>query len=88
MVNKYNEIDTTHYDAVQLDEYNGTYSIKAVQKGQNDVYYLRWVFTSKWSKTSGGFVPDDKKRPMHIVLGDKQTALNTLREIINDLQGV
>ena len=81
-----NVIETTEYDGVQLAEYNGKYSINGIQKGQNDVYYLKWIFCSKWSKGEGGFVPDDKKRPMHVVLGDKKMAIATLTLLLKELE--
>ena len=87
MANKYNEIDTTKYDAVQLEEYNGTYSIKSIQIGQNETYYPRFAYPSEWSKATRGWVPGKKSFPVMVRLGDKQTALNTLRQIIKDLQG-
>ena len=87
MKEKFDEIETTNYDAIKLEEYNGQYSIKSVQIGQNGVYYPRFAYPSEWSKATRGWIPGKKSYPMAVRLGDKQTALNTLRQIIKDLQG-
>ena len=72
---------------VTVNEYNGSISLNKVEKGSNEVLYQQWVFLSKWQ--NGGAVPDDKKRPMGIWLGeDKAQAVQYLRQLASIIQGI
>jgi len=62
-------ITNDYGDGILLEEYKGTYGLIATTRGNNEVNYKQWVFTSKWSKAAGGWTPDDKKRPMAVRLG-------------------
>ena len=74
------------YDSIKLDEYKGKYSLCAVDNGQNETFYLKWCFLSKWE--NGAAVPGDRKMPMKIVLGDnKEQAISTLEILLAELQG-
>ena len=76
---------------VVLEEYQGKYSLKAVQKytsqGQEKVSY-DWTFKEKWN-------PDTRKREMPdkancangIYLGDATQAIASLREFLRQLGG-
>lgn len=89
MKEDYDVIEVDHYNGVQLRCYDGKYGLLSMQKGQNEVWYKKWVFLSRWSKSQKEPLPDtNKKLPMAVRLGDKQTALNTLKKLIKDLQGV
>lgn len=82
-MNEENVIEINNYDGIQLDEYNGKYSLNAMQHGQNDVWYKRWVFLSRYK--DGEAVPDKKKQPMKVVLGDKSKALEVLKHLYNQI---
>jgi hypothetical protein len=69
-----------HYNGIKVEQHNGVYGLLAMQKGsgENEVWYKKWVFLSKWKNGKGE--PNDKKQPMAVRLGDKETALKVLRE--------
>jgi len=68
-----------------LDEYEGKYSLNEA-KNNNGVIYRDWCYLSKWSKSEGGWIPDEKKRPKGIYLGDKDTAMKLLGRAYNMLK--
>ena len=70
---------------VMLDEYNGNYSLIAGKQTEQDLY-KDWVFLSKWSQSDGGFVPDNKKRPMGVYLGERDSACEALRFFLTKLE--
>ena len=75
-------IEVNQYNSVMINEYNGSITLQAINNGQDENYYQKWVFLSKWSKSAGGPVPDDKKRPMGVLLGDTVSdAKKTWQEI-------
>jgi hypothetical protein len=69
---------------IHLKEYKGKFTVVQTREGEGDVHYLDWVFLSQWK--NGEHVPDEKKRPMGIWLGDEDTALEALRDIIKQIQ--
>jgi len=75
-------IEVNNYDGIKVDEYNGKISLVAMQKGQNEVWYLKWAFLSRWKKGETEPVPDTKKMPMKVLLGnDKEQAQKIIKEI-------
>ena len=83
-----NVIEVNQYDGIVINEYSGNYSLNAVKKGSNEVWYKVWVFLSKWDKAAGGAVADDKKRVMSVRIGDSSAeAVQTLRALIDALVG-
>lgn len=79
-------IETAKNYGVEVEEYKGIYGLVANTKGQNEVWYKVWVFLSKWQNKQA--VPDDKKRPMSIRLGDKDTAIKTLQTLLKQLEAL
>jgi len=69
---------------VALNEYNGNYSLVA-SRDKDGVIYKDWVFLSKWQNSKA--VPDDKKRPMGIYMGDKQSAIECLEYFLGVMKG-
>jgi len=69
-------INTTQYDAVEVQEYMGKYSVTAhkLVKGQP---YPVWA---KYQKSKTEF--QDKSWPVKINLGDKEAAIATLKMLI------
>ena len=72
------------YNGVAVDVYKGIFAIMSMNKGQNDVWYKKWIFWSRW--LNGASKPDGKAKPLAIRLGDKTTALETLAKIRDDIQ--
>jgi hypothetical protein len=73
MEGRMSEIITTDgKNGVKLEEYNGVYSISACYNG-----YVQWG-KMKVSKTDYA----DKDRPVKVVLGNKETAAQVLRELL------
>jgi hypothetical protein len=72
---------------IELSEYQGSFALNKISKGQNDVLFNEWIFLSKWK--NGQAVPDAQKRPMGIYLGkDKGAAIEVLKTLIGMLAGV
>ena len=69
---------------IKLDEYEGKYKLIAARQKEDKVY-MDWVFLSKWD--DGGFIPDEKKRPMGVYLGTREEAVSVLSKIISELNG-
>ena len=84
---EYPEIDINEYRAVQLQDYKGIFGLLALNigGGENMTYYKQWIFLSEWN--NGKPCPSDKKLPMAVRLGDKETAVNTLEELLKQLKG-
>ena len=73
-------------NGIEINEYEGKYSLNATNRGKNDVDYRQWVFLSRWS--NGESVPDEKKRPMSVRIGSsKEDAIRTLETLIIKLKG-
>jgi len=68
-----------------LSQYEGKYALQAGKHTDNDDY-PDWVFMSKWSKSKGEFVPDMKKRPMGVYLGEKHKAIEALEFMLRALK--
>jgi hypothetical protein len=66
-------INTGGEHGVKLEEYQGIYSLTACYKG-----YSQWG-KQKISKTEYS----DKDRPVKVVLGNKETAVKALTELLN-----
>jgi hypothetical protein len=72
-------------DAVVLDEYNGSYRLVAAQKSKkNGTVYQKWCFRQDY--VDGKNVPG-KAIPVQISLGDEQSAIKVLREVLRELSG-
>jgi len=86
MSREYDVVEVDYYKGVQLQDYNGTIGLLAMDKkgGENMVWYKVWVFLGKYVK--GKSLPSNKTRPMAVRLGDKETAVKTLKEILRQLE--
>lgn len=74
------EIKTTDYDGVTLSEYQGKYSIEALQ-AKDEKFYLVWAKYQKWRDEF-----QEKSWPVKVVLGDKESAIKTLRTMLAELE--
>jgi len=73
-------IPTTPYDAVEINEYMGKYSINAL-KIVKDKTYPVWA---KYQKTKNEF--QDKSWPVKVNLGEKDQAIATLKTLIKMIE--
>ena len=73
-----------NYNGVSVDVYNNVFGLLAMNRGNNDVWYRRWIFRTRW--VNGASKPDGKAMPLAIRLGDKATALDTLKKLMDDIQ--
>jgi len=71
---------------ITIDEYRGNFSLIAARQKEDKVY-KDWVYISEWDENSRGFVPSEKKRPMGVYLGDRETAVAALRFFLKNLSG-
>lgn len=76
---------------VVLEEYNGKFSLKAVQKytsqGDEKVSY-DWVRRETWNKdTKKREIPEKVNATMSVYLGDKAKAIKALGEFLRQLGG-
>ena len=78
-------IKVSHYDSVQLSEFDGKYSLNAVNNGSNDCFWLKWA---REERTINGEKQLQKARPIKVALGDdKESAIRTLETILVKLKG-
>ena len=75
------EIKTTDFDGVKLSVYKDKYSIEALKPGE-DKFYPVWA---KYQKGRDEF--QEKSWPVKVVLGDKETAVKALKEMLKELTG-
>ena len=69
---------------VELNEYNGNFSLQAATH-KDDKYYKEWVFLSRWNQDTRSAEPDEKKRPMGVYFGDRDSAIKALRFFLKEL---
>lgn len=74
------ETKTTDFDGVKLTEYKGKYSIEALRVNEDKMYPV-WA---KYQKGRDEF--QEKSWPVKVVLGDKATALATIKEIYKEIE--
>jgi len=86
MSREYDVVEVDYYKGVQLQDHNGTFGLLAMDKrgGEHMVHYKQWVFLGKYVK--GKNLPSNKTRPMAVRLGDKETAVRTLKEVLRQLE--
>ena len=58
--------DSQYHEGIQIDEYNGTYSLALANEGNDGKVYKKWCFPQGRGKGAG---PIDKCVPMKIELG-------------------
>ncbi len=78
-------VKVDNYNSVTIQEYDGKFSLNAVQNGQNDNFYLKWAFPSEWK--NGKQKAGDKAWPVRVMLGDRETAINVLSTVLIKLKG-
>lgn len=76
------EID--YYNALGLQKHNNVYGLIRLEKKAHDVYHKQWCFSSRWK--DGKSVPIEKKRPMAIYLGNKESAIKMLEKFLAKLK--
>lgn len=74
-------ITVTDKISVQLEVYNGTYSIQEGWKTRNGDYKPNFC-TRKFGKDA-----PEKTCPVSVKIGDRDTAIAVLREIIAEIEG-
>jgi len=74
------EIKTTDYDGVTLSNYQGKYSIESL-RSKDDKFFPVWA---KYQKGRDEF--QEKSWPVKVVLGDKESAILTLRTMLAELE--
>lgn len=86
MPREYKEIDVDEYNAVQLQDYNGTFGILALSLagGENTTYYKKWAYASYYK--NGKKITADKPTPVAVRLGDKRTAISILETMLRQLK--
>ena len=83
---EYKEIDVDTYNAVQIQDYKGTFGILAVdiRGGENTTYYKRWAYSSYYK--NGKKITADKPTPVAVRLGDKRKAIAILETMLKQLK--
>ena len=71
---------TTNYDAVQVDEYMGKYSISS-HRVSNDKVYANWA---RYQTKKDEF--NERAWPVKVVLGEKEMAIATLKAMIKEIE--
>jgi hypothetical protein len=79
MMNDYIEVGKDK--AVKLEEYNGVYSLS-----QHRNYNGKWYWQEVKMKIGKDSIAD-KFTPQKVLLGDKETALNVLKQIYAEIAG-
>ena len=69
------------YTSVEVENYNGIYSIKQGWVGQDGVF--KATIVKRRFKKDG----EEKNAPLSVRLGDRDTALAVLREIASEIVG-
>ena len=75
------EIKTTDFDGIKLTAYQGKYSIEAL-RAKDDKLYPVWA---KYQKGRDEF--QEKSWPVKIILGEYESAVKALREMLIELDG-
>jgi len=65
---------------VQLDEYNGVFSLIAAREGTDGKIYKEWAFPQDKDRR-----PRDKAIPVKVDLGDKDQAIEALLVFLREL---
>jgi hypothetical protein len=74
------EIKTTDFDGIKLSEYQGKYSIEAL-RAKDEKFFPVWA---KYQKGRDEF--QEKSWPVKVVLGDKESAIVTLKTMLDELE--
>ena len=73
------EIQTTEYDGIKIEEYNGVFSLTA-QRVKDDNFYPVWA---KYKKNKTEY--QGKDWPVKVILGDKEKAKTVLLNMLAEL---
>ena len=84
---EYPELDIDEYKAVQLQDYMGKFGLLSldIKGGENTTYYKQWIWLSEFKH--GKSVASNRRFPMIVRLGDRETAIKTLEELLRQLKG-
>lgn len=77
-----NQIRTGEKNFIELEEYKGTYSLAACYEGSDGTVRKEWAL-----RQTGRDKHADKDTPVKVVLGDAQTAVAALKQIIKQIEG-
>lgn len=76
-------IVTGKYDSIQINEYEGRYTLIAVSNGQNDCFYQKWA---RYQEKQNTF--KEKAWPVKVFIGESaEEAIENLNEIIRRIGG-
>lgn len=74
-------IRTGNKNGVLLEEYKGTYSLQAQRESNDGRFFTQWA-----KPQIGKDVYGDRAQPVKVVLGDKNTALGVLKDLIREIE--
>ena len=84
------KVDT--YNAMKLNEYNGTFEIISGNESDDGTFYPTWAIVSEYSEEAGGGVPKKKDSgkfmvlPVKVVLGERKQAIANLNWLLTQLE--
>ena len=74
-----------YHEGIELDNYNGVYSIVSANKGQDGTVYKKWGYPQGRGKGAG---PIEKSLPWKVALGGtKQQAVDMLKSLLSAIDG-
>ena len=76
------QITTKGNNGVELEEYQGTYSLAATYEGKDGTARKEWAL-----KQMGKDKYAEKATPIKVILGDKATAIGVLQTLLKELGG-
>jgi hypothetical protein len=79
------QLSTIGKSGLELDEYNGEYSLTALYQGKNGQMYQKWGKEKIGKGADGESKYADKDRPFKIVLGDRHRSIDVLRMLLAEL---
>ena len=75
--------DSKYNEGVQLEEYNGTFSLVTAQEGKDGTVYLKWGFPQNKDRK-----PIEKSIPWKVTIGgSKEEAIEMLTALVDALDG-
>jgi len=81
-MDSFRETDTKYHSGIELDEYQGSYSLVNAKRGKDEIIYKEWVYPQRDKK------PIEKCIPWKITIGGSaEEAIETLQYFIELLSG-
>ena len=84
------KVDT--YNAMKLNEYNGTFEIISGNESDDGIFYPTWAIVSEYSEEAGSGIPKKKAGgkfmvlPVKVVLGSREEAIANLNWLLTRLE--